>query len=342
MSLVFATLALALDLTVLIALMPPAAAVPAASLALPLLALFGHAQPRRGRAPSTIACAAAFASAFLWLGLAIWLGRDAASWTTIGGILVVPWPGHALALLPRAPTISPGPQLVHDRMARIVKRASDLVLALPFGLLAIPVVTCGAILVRATTPGPAFYSQTRVTRDGRLFRIWKLRTMERNAEAGTPVWPEDNDPRITRVGRILRMVWIDELPQMWNVVCGDMSLVGPRPERPEFVEAFAAELPKYQRRHAVAAGITGLAQVTGLIGDTSIRRRLALDLHYIRIWTPGLDGWILASTAILALRRAIGRPPSNRRSRRTARGMGGSILELRGVARHLPERDQRN
>jgi len=119
-----------------------------------------------------------------------------------------------------------------------------------------------------------------------------------------------------------------------------MSIVGPRPERPEFVEAFARDLPKYEERHAVTAGITGLAQVAGLIGNTSIRRRLALDLRYIRIWSPCLDLWILASTAAQALRRALGVRTLPSGSDGPDPGGGGTNLGLRGVARHLPERDQ--
>jgi lipopolysaccharide/colanic/teichoic acid biosynthesis glycosyltransferase len=160
-----------------------------------------------------------------------------------------------------------------------------------------------------------------------------------DAERGKPVWPEEDDPRITRLGRVLRRMWIDELPQLWNVLFGDMSVIGPRPERPEFVEAFAASLPKYRERHAVSAGITGLAQVAGLIGNTSIRRRLSLDRRYIRVWTPGLDLWILARTAAKALRRARGEGAATRPGA-PASGGGGSSVGLRGSARHLPERDQ--
>lgn len=223
-----------------------------------------------------------------------------------------------------------------------MKRAADLVFCLVLGVPAIPVVILGAAVVILASGPPVFHSQMRVTRGGRRFRLWKLRTMVRDAEReGVPVWPEENDPRITRAGRILRFLWVDELPQLWNVFLGDMSVVGPRPERPEFVEAFAAAMPKYKDRHAVAAGMTGLAQVTGLTGNTSIRRRLALDLRYIRTWSPALDAWILARTAGQALRRALGGRPRGRpgRASRTSGG-GGSLLELGSVARHLPERDQ--
>jgi lipopolysaccharide/colanic/teichoic acid biosynthesis glycosyltransferase len=231
---------------------------------------------------------------------------------------------------------------VQSPFARGSKRALDLAFCVVLGPLAIPVVAVAAVIVRVTSRGPAFHSQLRVTRGGRSFRLWKLRTMIENAERdGVPVWPEENDARITGVGRILRLLWIDELPQLWNVLRGDMSFVGPRPERPEFVEAFAAAMPKYRDRHAVAAGITGLAQVTGLTGNTSIRRRLALDLRYIRRWSLLLDLWIVARTAAQALRRALGGRAREARGRATSgSGGGGRLLGLRGGARHLSERDQ--
>jgi lipopolysaccharide/colanic/teichoic acid biosynthesis glycosyltransferase len=261
----------------------------------------------------------------------------------VAGVLVVPWPGHLLASIKGlAPSVPRRHALNHDPMARAVKRAGDLIGSFFFVVPAIPVLLVCAVLVRLTTPGGAFYSQTRVTKNGRVFRIWKLRTMVRDAEVGKPVWPEENDPRITRIGRFLRRIWVDEVPQLWNVIRGDMSLLGPRPERPEFVEAFEAELPKYKERHAVLAGITGLAQVTGLIGNTSIRRRLSLDRLYIRVWTPGLDLWILAKTVTQAFRRAVGKRDTKDGRAQRASGVGGSILGLRSVARHLPERDQRN
>jgi lipopolysaccharide/colanic/teichoic acid biosynthesis glycosyltransferase len=335
-----ATLALILDLGAFFILAPGGAIVRCAIVAVPVLLWFSHLAPRRGRRASVLVAAGGAASALSFAALAVWNAWRpvAPAWAFIAPALILPWPGHLLALLRAMPALPPGPPLVHDRMARAFKRACDVAACAILGLPAVPVVALAAALVKLTSPGPAFYSQTRVTARGRIFRIWKLRTMTRDAESGTPVWPEENDPRITRLGRVLRLLWIDELPQFWNVLQGDMSVVGPRPERPEFVEAFAAELPKYRERHAVAAGITGLAQVTGLIGNTSIRRRLALDLHYVRVWTPGLDASIVARTAAQALQRALGRRSGGRPAPRS--GLGGTILELRGVARHLPERDQ--
>lgn len=152
---------------------------------------------------------------------------------------------------------------------------------------------------------------------------------------GIAIWPRHGDKRITPMGRYLRLLWIDELPQLWNVLIGDMSLVGPRPERPEFIEEFSRELPKYRSRLLVRAGLTGLAQVAGRIGDTSIRDRLAWDLRYIRNWSPWLDLKILVATIGLAVSRPL--------RRAAQRGSGVEVRnELRGNPRRLPERDQRS
>ena len=132
--------------------------------------------------------------------------------------------------------------------------------------------------------GPIFYRQTRVTRDGRHFRILKLRTMRVDAEAGGAVWAASNDNRITRVGNFLRRTRIDELPQLLNVLAGDMSVVGPRPERPEFVEDLAKQLPLYKERHAVRSGLTGWAQINYPYGASldDARSKLSYDLYYVK------------------------------------------------------------
>jgi lipopolysaccharide/colanic/teichoic acid biosynthesis glycosyltransferase len=161
------------------------------------------------------------------------------------------------------------------------------------------VVLVSALLVRLTSPGPAFYRQTRVGIRGRQFTICKLRTMVHDCERDSgPTWSKLGDPRITPVGRFLRRTHLDELPQLWNVLRGDMSLIGPRPERPEFVAVLAKRLPHYPLRHAVRPGLTGLAQVQ-LPPDTdisSVRRKLACDLYYVRKRGIWLDVRILAAT----------------------------------------------
>jgi exopolysaccharide biosynthesis polyprenyl glycosylphosphotransferase len=144
--------------------------------------------------------------------------------------------------------------------------------------------------VRLTSPGAVFYRQERMGLDGRAFNVYKFRSMYEGAEDGTgPVWARDDDPRATAVGRWLRRFDLDELPQFWNVLKGDMSIVGPRPERPYFVEQFKHRIPQYMLRHKVKAGITGWAQVNGWRGNTSLEKRIEYDLYYIENWSVTLD-----------------------------------------------------
>jgi lipopolysaccharide/colanic/teichoic acid biosynthesis glycosyltransferase len=175
----------------------------------------------------------------------------------------------------------------------------DLVLGLAILVVAGPVILLAALLVKLTSRGPAFYSQTRLGLNGRSFRIYKLRTMAHDCERRTgPQWATRDDPRVTPLGRLLRRTHVDELPQLWNVLRGQMSLVGPRPERPEFVAHLALAVPCYRDRLLVRPGITGLAQVQ-LPPDTdltSVRRKLAYDLYYVRQIGLGLDLRIILST----------------------------------------------
>jgi lipopolysaccharide/colanic/teichoic acid biosynthesis glycosyltransferase len=184
------------------------------------------------------------------------------------------------------------------------KRAADFGLALALSAVALPLVALAALLVKLTSRGPAFYTQTRVGQDGRLFTIYKLRTMMHNCESLTgPRWSLPGDPRVTPLGRALRVSHLDELPQLLNVLRGDMSLIGPRPERPEFVPELEKALPGYWQRLTVRPGVTGLAQVQ-LPPDsdvTSVRRKLAHDLFYIERLGPWLDLRILCCTALYAL-----------------------------------------
>jgi exopolysaccharide biosynthesis polyprenyl glycosylphosphotransferase len=183
------------------------------------------------------------------------------------------------------------------RWGRVGKRALDLVLAAIALILLIPLFVVVAVAIVATSGRPIFYTQERVGQGGRIFRIWKFRSMRRDAEGETgPIWATDHDARCTPIGDWLRHTNIDELPQLFNVLRGDMSLVGPRPERPIFVEKFRAELPDYELRHAVPAGMTGWAQVHGWRGRTSLRKRLQYDLDYIRRWSFWLDVRILFMT----------------------------------------------
>ncbi|HTU16660.1 MAG TPA: sugar transferase [Gemmataceae bacterium] len=184
------------------------------------------------------------------------------------------------------------------------KHVADFILAALLAVPAVPLVVMAALLVRLTSRGPAFYTQTRVGEDGRLFTIWKIRSMVHNCESLTgPRWSIPGDPRVTYIGAFLRASHLDELPQLLNVLRGEMSLIGPRPERPEFVPELERELPGYWQRLTVRPGVTGLAQVQ-LPPDsdlTSVRRKLAHDLYYIRHLSPWLDLRLLLCTAFYAL-----------------------------------------
>jgi exopolysaccharide biosynthesis polyprenyl glycosylphosphotransferase len=176
----------------------------------------------------------------------------------------------------------------------LVKRAMDVALALTAMLGLVPIFPLIALAIWLEDRGPIFYKQERMGLDGRSFWIWKLRSMRVNAEASSgPVWAIKDDPRRTRLGSFLRKWSIDELPQLWNVLKGEMSIVGPRPERPAFVQEFKGKLPQYMVRHRVKAGITGWAQVHGWRGNTSIKKRLQYDLYYIENWSLALDIKIL-------------------------------------------------
>jgi lipopolysaccharide/colanic/teichoic acid biosynthesis glycosyltransferase len=160
-----------------------------------------------------------------------------------------------------------------------------------------------AVAILASSGAPVFYAQERVGRGGRPFRMWKFRSMVVDAEAETgPVWASADDPRRTRVGRFLRTTSLDELPQLWNVLRGDMGIVGPRPERPAFVDGFSDTLPTYAHRHRIRPGITGLAQVRGLRGDTALEPRVDADNRYIEHWSMGLDLAIALRTLVEVIR----------------------------------------
>ena len=185
----------------------------------------------------------------------------------------------------------------HFGLNIVFKRFMDVLLSL-FGLLALsPLLLLAAALVKLTSPGPVFYRQERCGLNGRPFRMLKFRSMAADAENRSgAVWAVKNDARRTWFGTLIRRTSIDELPQLWNVLMGDMSLVGPRPERPVFIEQFRKTIPNYMARHCVKAGITGWAQVHGWRGNTSLRKRIQYDLYYITHWTPWLDLRILWMT----------------------------------------------
>ena len=176
----------------------------------------------------------------------------------------------------------------------VLSAGALIVLAIPFGII--------AALVKWTSPGPVFYRQERMGLDGKAFTVYKFRSMYHGAEdTSGPIWARDDDPRATPLGRLLRRFDLDELPQFWNVLKGDMSIVGPRPERPYFVEQFKHRIPQYMLRHKVKAGITGWAQVNGWRGNTSLEKRIEYDLYYIENWSVTLDLKIMWLTLVRGL-----------------------------------------
>ncbi|MDQ3487817.1 MAG: undecaprenyl-phosphate glucose phosphotransferase [Acidobacteriota bacterium] len=186
----------------------------------------------------------------------------------------------------------------------ILKRLIDVSLSGSALLLLSPLYLSIAALIRYSSKGVVFYTQERMGLDGKAFHVYKFRSMYVGAEDDTgPVWARDEDPRCTPVGKWLRKLDLDELPQLWNVLRGDMSIVGPRPERPYFVEQFKHRIPQYMLRHKVKAGITGWAQVNGWRGNTSLEKRIEYDLYYIENWSVGLDLKIMWLTVIRGFHR---------------------------------------
>lgn len=177
------------------------------------------------------------------------------------------------------------------------KRLMDIVGAACGLLLLSPLLAIIAIGVKVTSPGPIFFAQERIGLDGRRFKMWKFRSMRVSAEAES-TWTTANDPRRTAFGTFLRKTSIDELPQMWNILVGDMSIVGPRPEQPKYVEQFRKDIPAYMLRHKMKAGLTGWAQVNGWRGDTDLTKRIDCDLYYIRNWSLWFDIKIIFLTVV--------------------------------------------
>ena len=189
------------------------------------------------------------------------------------------------------------------RLNRRLRRVFDVVSSLIGIALSLPIMALTAIAIRIESPGPVVYTQERVGLRGRKFRIFKLRSMRADAEARGPVWASENDPRVTRVGRVIRRLRIDETPQFFNILRGEMSLIGPRPERPEFVERLEKRIPYYSERHLVKPGLTGWAQVSYPYGASfeDAREKLQYDLYYIKNQSPLLDAIILLETARVVL-----------------------------------------
>jgi sugar transferase (PEP-CTERM system associated) len=196
-----------------------------------------------------------------------------------------------------------------SRVQDLLKRALDALLAVIGLLITLPLMGLTVIAVKLTSPGPALYHQERVGRHGRVFVLHKFRSMQADAERKSgAVWAQPGDSRVTTVGRVLRRTRLDEVPQLWNVLCGHMSLVGPRPERPEFVTSLTQEIPYYGQRHIVRPGITGWAQVRYTYGASveDALMKLQYDLYYIKNRSLAFDLFIMAKTVKTVLMRKGG------------------------------------
>lgn len=179
----------------------------------------------------------------------------------------------------------------------VIKRTIDIILSLIGLILVSPVMLIVSLVIKITSKGPLIYAQERVGLHNKSFKMYKFRSMEvQNEKDEKKAWTKKNDPRVTSIGKIIRRTSIDELPQLFNILMGDMSLVGPRPERPFFVEKFKEEIPRYMVKHQVRPGLTGWAQINGYRGDTSIRKRIDCDLYYIENWSIGFDFKIMFLT----------------------------------------------
>ncbi len=186
---------------------------------------------------------------------------------------------------------------LNNTLNRFVKRTVDIIGSVAGIIIASPIMIVSAILIKATSDGPVIFAQERVGLHNKPFQMYKFRTMiEQNEAEEAKGWTTKDDPRVTKVGRFLRRTSLDELPQLFNILFGQMSLVGPRPERPQFVEKFREEIPRYMIKHQVRPGLTGWAQINGLRGDTSIEKRIEHDLYYIENWTLEFDIKILFLT----------------------------------------------
>ena len=203
------------------------------------------------------------------------------------------------------PWSTPGAPSLLTRIYERLKACADVLVAVTLGVAVAPLLLVVALVIRLDSAGPIMYSQTRVGRGGRLFKIYKLRTMRQDAERHGAVYAQAHDPRVTRVGRILRLTRVDELPQIWNVLRGDMALIGPRPERPEFTTMLEHEIPHYAERYRVKPGLTGWAQVcfryTSTVDDTA--KKLEYDLYYLKYASLKLDLQIAVRTVGVILGR---------------------------------------
>jgi exopolysaccharide biosynthesis polyprenyl glycosylphosphotransferase len=230
------------------------------------------------------------------IGLANRCEMEFAQFKVIPSYFQIMATGLRLETISGVPVLGLG-ELPLDRFFnRLIKRSIDLVGATVGLVLSAPLIVIFGALVRRESPGPIFYRQVRMGKDGRNFEIIKIRSMRVDAETDGAQWARENDPRRLAVGAFMRRWNIDEVPQFWNVLKGDMSLVGPRPERPELIDEFKHNIPHYHARHSCLPGMSGWAQVLGWRGNTSLEERIRCDIWYVENWTLGLDLRILVLT----------------------------------------------
>lgn len=231
------------------------------------------------------------------LELAETCGREFIDFKLVPSCFQILVSGLQLETFHGMPVLGIGKMPLHCAFNNTIKRSIDIIGSLLGMVIFAPIMALFAALVYLESPGAVIYRQRRIGLNGRPFSIFKIRSMKLDAEAaGTPGWTVKNDPRRLKVGAFIREWNIDELPQFWNVLCGDMSLVGPRPERPELIEGFKEEISHYNVRHNIKPGVTGWAQVNGLRGDTSLRERVKFDLDYIENWNFAFDLQIMLLT----------------------------------------------
>ena len=219
----------------------------------------------------------------------------------------------------------------------VIKRAMDIVGSLFGIIITSPIMLLSAILVKCSSPGPVIFKQERVGLHNKSFYMYKFRSMAMQTAAEEKKgWTGRNDPRVTGIGKVLRRTSIDELPQLFNILKGDMSLVGPRPERPQFVEKFKEEIPRYMVKHQVRPGLTGWAQVNGLRGDSSIKKRIEYDIYYIENWTLGFDIKIILMTFFTGF---INKHKEKTRWQQILTTMAAMVRDLPEAEEDLPEMD---
>ncbi len=217
-------------------------------------------------------------------GLSVLCEKELVNFKIVPSCFQILLSGLSLENISGVPVLGVSRLPLHSSFNQYLKRLVDVCGALIGLILSTPVITFFGLLVWLEDRGPVFYAQTRIGRDGSAFRIWKIRSMKRNSEAHGVGWTVKDDPRLLKCGALMRKWNMDEVPQFWNVLTGEMSLVGPRPERPELIHNLKEEIPHYQARHDVKPGITGWAQVNGFRGDTDLKERIKCDLFYIENW----------------------------------------------------------